>query len=85
MSGKTESAKSVSMSANTRMIIMTISAIFATKRLANTPEEKRLVLQRQSAQLAVSHMEKLIQVIIQEQRNGFRPKRSMKRSGTAVI
>ncbi len=85
MSGKTESAKNVSMSANTRMIIMTISAIFATKRLANTPEEKRPVLQRQSAQLVVMNMEKLIQVIIQEKRNGLRPKRHMKRSGTVVI
>ena len=85
MSGKTESAKSVDMLASTRMVITIICVIFATKRLAITPEEKRPVLQRQSAQLAVSHMEKLIQVIIQEQRNGFRPKRSMKRSGTAVI
>ena len=48
-------------------------------------EELRPVLKRQSAQFASSHMEKLIQVSIQEQRNGLRPKRHMKRSGTVVI
>ncbi len=85
MSGKTESAVSVSMSASTRMIITIISVIFVAKRLAITQEEKRLVPKRQSAQFAISYMEKLIQVIIQEKRNGFRPKRHMKRSGTVVI
>ena len=85
MSGKTELAKSVDTLANTRMIIMIISAIFVTKRLANTQEEPRPVSQRQSAQFASSHMEKLIQVIIQEQRNGLRQQRNIKRSGVAVI
>ena len=48
-------------------------------------EELRPVLKRQSAQFASSHMEKLIQVIIQEKRNGLRQQRNIKRSGTAVI
>ena len=48
-------------------------------------EELRPVLKRQSAQFASSHMEKLIQVIIQEKRNGLRQQRNMKRSGVAVI
>ena len=43
-------------------------------------EEPRPALQRQFAQFASSHMEKLIQIIMQEKRNGLRPKRSMKRS-----
>ena len=59
MSGKTESAVSVSMSASTRMIITIISVIFVAKRLAITQEEKRLVPKRQSAQLVVRNMEKL--------------------------
>ena len=85
MNGKTELAKSVDTLANTRMIIMTISAIFVTKRLANTQEEPRLVKILLSVIFVISHMEKLIQRIMQEQRNGLRPKRHMKRSGTVVI
>ena len=56
MSGKTESAKSVSMSANTRMIIMTISAIFATKRLAITSEEPQPAKILLSVMFVVNHM-----------------------------
>ena len=68
------------MSANTRMIIMTISAILVTKRLANTQEEPRLVKILLSVIFASSHMEKLIQIIMQEQRNGLRLQRNTKRS-----
>ena len=80
-----ENVASVSMSASTRMIITIISVMFVAKRLAITQEEPRLVLKRQFAQFASSHMEKLIQVSIQEQRNGLRQQRNIKRSGVAVI
>ena len=57
MNGKMELAKSVDTIANTRMIIMTISATLVTKRLANTPEEPRLAKILLSVMFVVNHME----------------------------
>ena len=62
-----------------------IPVIIAIKWLVNIPEEPRLVKILLSVTFVVSHMERSIQVIIQEQRNGLKQQRHMKRSGTAVI
>ena len=62
-----------------------IPVIIAIKWLVNIPEEPQPAKILLSVMFVVNHMERSIQVIIQEQRNGLKQQRHMKRSGVAAI